>query len=56
MKIMTDEETSENELDIIKQVKHDFIVRYIDHFELQIGDIKYVFLITEYCQVTIHIK
>lgn len=53
MKIMPDEEASENELTIFKRVKHDFIVRYIDHFKLQIDDNINIFLITEYCQVTI---
>lgn len=53
MKIMSDHYTSENELEIFKQVKHDFIVRYIDHFKLKIGYNIKIFLITEYCQVTI---
>jgi serine/threonine protein kinase len=43
--------TTENELDIFLRINHDNIVRYFDHFHLEIGDDNQTFLITEFCEV-----
>ena len=53
MKIMDrlDSET-ENELELLTEINHDNIVRYFDHFHLEIGEDSQTFLITEYCEVS----
>lgn len=42
---------AENELMIFWNVNHENIVRYFDHFQIQLGHIKKTFIITEYCKV-----
>jgi hypothetical protein len=42
---------TENELEMFLEINHDNIVRYFDHFHLNIGNDEHTFLITEYCQV-----
>ena len=51
MKILEKNDTSENELELIKSVDHENVVRYYDHFELIKGGTKYLCIITEYCHV-----
>ena len=53
MKIMDESDSiTENELDMFLRINHDNIVRYFDHFHLEIGDDNQTFLITEFCEVT----
>ena len=46
-----DSET-ENEIDMFFEIKNENIVRYFDHFHLEIGDDSQTFLIIEYCEVS----
>jgi hypothetical protein len=43
---------SVNELEIFWDITHEYIVRYYDHFHLEIGNENQTFLITEYCEVS----
>ena len=43
---------TENELEMFFEINHENIVRYFDHFQLEIADENKTFLITEYCQVS----
>ena len=43
---------TENELEMFFEINHENIVRYFDHFHLEIGDDSQTFLITEYCEVS----
>ena len=43
----------ENELRIFSEINHENIVRYFDHFYLEIEGYTQTFLITEYCEVSI---
>ena len=43
--------STENELEMFLNINHDNIVRYFDHFHLEIGVDIQTFLITEYCEV-----
>ena len=52
MKIMDElDSATENELEMFSKINHENIVRYFDHFHLNIGDDNHTFLITEYCEV-----
>ena len=52
MKIMSKlNSTSKNELELFLETNHDNIVRYFDHFNLDIGDESQTCLITEFCEV-----
>ena len=44
--------TTENEIEMFSKINHENIVRYFDHFHLNISYDEYTFLITEYCQVS----
>ena len=53
MKIMDSfKSETQNELDIFWEINHENIVRYFDHFHLEVGDDTKSFLILEYCEVT----
>ena len=53
MKIMDElDSVTENELEMFFEISHENIVRYFDHFHLEIGDDNQTFLITEYCEVS----
>ena len=43
--------STENELDLFAQIIHENILRYFDHFHMNIEGEYQTFLITEYCQV-----
>ena len=46
-----DSET-ENELELLSKIVHENIVRYFDHFHMNIEGENQTFLITEYCEVS----
>lgn len=43
--------TTEIELEILSNISHNNIVKYIDHFHVRIGSDQHTFLITDYCEV-----
>ena len=43
--------STENELELFAQINHENIVKYLDHFHMNIEGENQTFLITEYCQV-----
>ena len=53
IKIMkSDEDSTETELNIFMNIKHENIVVYYEHFHAQISGDNYTFLVTEYCEVS----
>ena len=44
-------ETAQNELDLMKQINHDNIIRYFDNFDEECYSTDYLCIICEYCQV-----
>lgn len=53
MKIMKKDETSKNELNRMKSVNQENVVKYIDDFEMIKGHNTYICIITEYCSVSL---
>lgn len=53
MKIMKKDEMTKNELDRMKSVNHENIVKYIDDFDMIKGHNTYSCIITEYCSVSL---
>lgn len=58
MKIIEFEDDSwKNEIRILKKLSHENVVKYMDHFELNMGEdssynqIRKVCIVTEYCEV-----
>ena len=46
--------TTENELYLFSEINHKNIVKYLDHFHMNIEGENQTFLITEYCKVSIN--
>lgn len=44
-------ETAQNELILMKQIRHDNILRYFDDFEGKFYGMKYLCIICEFCPV-----
>lgn len=40
-----------NEVDILKNISHENVIKYFDHFEVTIFDSNYFCLICEFCEV-----
>lgn len=46
--------TAENELAILLEINHENIVKYYDHFDLNISGDDHTFIIMEYCEVSLN--
>ena len=44
-------ETAQNELDLMKQINHENIIKYFDNFDEYCYSTYYLCIICEYCQV-----
>ena len=43
-------ETAQNELKLLKQLDHENIIKYFDHFDEKLHDSEYLCIICEYCE------
>lgn len=46
--------SAENELAIFLEINHENIVKYYDHFDLNISGDDHTFIIMEYCEVSLN--
>lgn len=44
-------ESAQNELKILKRIKHENIIKYHDHFKNKLNNLDYICIICEYCKV-----
>lgn len=46
-----DKSSKNSEIEIMKSINHENIIKYFDSFDLEIQSEEYLCLITEYCEV-----